>query len=900
MPLPEPFKITELWKTLAARPAELDIRIRVALEPMLDKAEMVLREGAPATKDFTLHDEAHAFRVAQRMHEIINGEVLEKLSSYELALLLLSAYLHDIGMAPKRKHVERHRRHLLRGDAEQTDKLNDAEAAEVRKFLDNSPWNVELPLVRDGKADEAAEVLANEIVTDYCRHKHNDWSEAWINENLPAGNADHALPNYPGWRDDLILICRSHHYGYEHLKTDKFLPTLVWSHHIVHRRYLACVLRVADVLENDPERTPAVLFEHRGVRASSEVYWQKDHYLNVTRDGDHLAVVTEPTSAALEKAVRTTVEWIEAELRLCVQLASELPFQNASFSTKEPLPHRWDYPAVVVPTINAKGGYVYIEGAFRPNTRRLLELLSGVELYQNPLVAVRELLQNAFDAVREAIAVKRLQEIALGEDPGEDDLAKRFTVDLRLEERDGRLWLICRDDGVGMNRRVIENYLLVSGSSRRHEIEEINRRCQVQGFKMGRTGKFGIGALSYFMLADRVEFKTARRNHPLDTPETDGWHFITNGVGAFGELRTTSRYSLGDGGCEVTLRVRKELSGKDDEGKGLSERLEEYLRETVRRIPCRLRWSLDVTKSQWTENIAPGWTLSDGRRNGLFVHGIHESVDSILGLKFRDPFATLTAPRNEIAALSEKSEKIIDAIIKRTHWKVQEIRDKAGDAIARIHMPWFNLVAGESNVVILHDSVFADFGIDLSDCQGVSPPEKLCISWRGMDLDIGSDELNQLESIIPRGLMVEVDFSDEAYGSPTVNRGSLSASERRLSFFQQISASGSALAAGIVLPHSSYAFVSAVWNDTLWSGPVTWYQPELVGTGSSWAPLQYPAILTQRFHDDDSFNFKFNSDEQVDLLAKVRIAREGRAYNLEPHTVRIPDRVCLYSRVGAL
>jgi HSP90 family molecular chaperone len=40
--------------------------------------------------------------------------------------------------------------------------------------------------------------------------------------------------------------------------------------------------------------------------------------------------------------------------------------------------------------------------------RRFLKLLSGVELYGNELAAVRELLQNACDAVRERIARERL------------------------------------------------------------------------------------------------------------------------------------------------------------------------------------------------------------------------------------------------------------------------------------------------------------------------------------------------------------------------------------------------------------------------------------------------------------------------------------------------------------
>ena len=49
------------------------------------------------------------------MAKIVPKDVLGKLSIYELALLLLSAYLHDIGMTPEQAQVQRHWRHLVFG-----------------------------------------------------------------------------------------------------------------------------------------------------------------------------------------------------------------------------------------------------------------------------------------------------------------------------------------------------------------------------------------------------------------------------------------------------------------------------------------------------------------------------------------------------------------------------------------------------------------------------------------------------------------------------------------------------------------------------------------------------------------------------------------------------------------
>src|SRR6185369_11187535 len=42
-------------------------------------------------------------------------------------------------------------------------------------------------------------------------------------------------------------------------------------------RFVACVLRLADILDFDPKRTPAVLFEHLGIRDSVSVREWKKH-----------------------------------------------------------------------------------------------------------------------------------------------------------------------------------------------------------------------------------------------------------------------------------------------------------------------------------------------------------------------------------------------------------------------------------------------------------------------------------------------------------------------------------------------------------------------------------------------------------------------------------------------
>jgi hypothetical protein len=536
---------------------------------MLRSAEAVLQKGATQPPSFTLHDEGHAFRVAERIAELA-GPVLETLTLYELALLLASAYLHDIGMAPEGKMLEQLRRLLLgeeHGLAQET-------VNSVLTWRDENPEAVAIPVTADHPHRlEAAE----QAVAQFVRAVHNDWSQRWIEEKTPA-----TLGQYAEWRADLIRLCRSHHEGYVELSSRQFDGRLIGSSgSVVNLRYLAMLLRIADVLEIDPERTPPVILEHRLIDPASVVYWQKDRYMALAINADGSIILhSRPPTAVIHRAVIETADGIDAELAVCRRLALE------GLASRTPLGvashYSWPYEAAVNRDICEGGEYRYIDGAFRPNTRRLLDLLGGVELYKDSLVAVRELLQNSFDAVREELAWVRLERpdhFVSGEEWA--TLAKTHRIDLELTLGDTPT-LVCRDTGVGMNERILRDYLLVSGSAERPDATRLARLAREAGFSVGRTGRFGIGVLSYFMLAERVVIVTKRSSGPGDG-ETNGWEFETRGIGSFGELRRSNRAVAG---TEVTLLLRP------DQVERLARELLYRVESWVAHAPCRLSVSI--------------------------------------------------------------------------------------------------------------------------------------------------------------------------------------------------------------------------------------------------------------------------------------------------------------------
>lgn len=125
----------------------------------------------------------------------------------------------------------------------------------------------------------------------------------------------------------------------------------------------------------------------------------------------------------------------------------------------------------------------------------ILKLLTGVKLYQNPYACLRELYQNSLDACR-----RRLCAI--------DNRINRGRIAFGIKKEEGKgTYLYCHDNGVGMDEYVIENYLLRIGNSYyKSDDFQQERICMSTDFVP--ISQFGIGIISCFMIASRIEVIT--------------------------------------------------------------------------------------------------------------------------------------------------------------------------------------------------------------------------------------------------------------------------------------------------------------------------------------------------------------------------------------------------------
>lgn len=164
--------------------------------------------------------------------------------------------------------------------------------------------------------------------------------------------------------------------------------------------------------------------------------------------------------------------------------------------------------------------------ATQVNLTGLLEVL-GSNLYSSPDVVLRELIQNAHDSCTR----RQL----------EDD--KPFEASIFITTSEAERSITITDTGAGLTESEISAYLATIGTGYTGKLRRENASSAL-------IGAFGLGFLSSYVVADRVEFWTASYQSP-----TLAHRFVSNG----GERYSIAGAAKRAVGSSVRLELKKEF-----------------------------------------------------------------------------------------------------------------------------------------------------------------------------------------------------------------------------------------------------------------------------------------------------------------------------------------------------
>lgn len=617
-------------------------------------AELLGQIGGQGIFDeYTKHDISHIDSMLNLLDWVIPKRTQESLSPADWLLIVLAVYFHDMGMlVTKAEYVNR-------GASEFPAYRDSILASEDPSDTDYRAKIESLP------DDQAERFLYQEFVRDNHAKRVRCWITGVDRDSLGitrdvAQAVDDLLNTLDGaFRNDLGLTAESHHLDdlddFKKYKVSQ--PYGQSADETANVQYAAIILRTVDLLHVTSDRTPSIAF--RAINPTdpmSQREWAKqmavrsvrsqlgtdddgnmdpnaprdtiEVHANFTNEGGFFGLTSYLDYA--EDQLRKSQDWVETAKRLKAA-DQEFPWRRIDQSFIE------------------TEGFLRDQYEFTIDQAKILDLLTGHTLYNDTSVVLRELVQNALDAVR-------LQFF----DPRGEECLKRGRVTIHWDTE--RRVLTVRDNGTGMTQDIVDRHLLKVGASRYQD-----PKFQEEHPHFSPISRFGIGILSSFMVADSVEVITSHPDEPqarqMLLRSVHGKYLIKlldkendADARAIGDHGTTVRLAIRTSaqeadveeiarrwivipGCNVTLQVDEGPEQTIGYGSA-SEALEDYLNQTrTGRFKVEERTSGGVSVAyalQWSETFKE-WSFVETHQRasirslGRVRHGSRDSAGANLG-----------------------------------------------------------------------------------------------------------------------------------------------------------------------------------------------------------------------------------------------------------------------------
>lgn len=427
--------------------------------------------------EYTPHDEMyHLHRLFSIADQILGKDLLKRLNCAELFVLTLGIYGHDWGMA----------------------------VSEVEKEL------IQYNKIRDGYDSKDFPLLYNEHqkFLDYLQRINgsidnssvniNDWRE-YVRLTHAQRSQERIIKFFEKMSNGVGIavgkLCVGHWLDFKALESNTDYPT---NYSVlgepVNVKALTIYLRLIDLLDISEDRTPYIIWKFVApLNLRSKMEWEKHRSINSIacspyQDSRIVQIDASTDDHEVYASLIDLKNYCETQLSKCNDLLYQLNNPKYNLNIYD---IKWR-----IQTRNFKP----LSIQFEFDRSRVFEILAD-EIYQTDThVFIRELLQNSVDAI--IMRKEVLKNEGLADQPLES--FGKISIDVS-DLREDIIEIAFKDNGIGMDEYIIKNYLSIAGKSY-YSSEDFKRL----GLNMDPISKFGIGILSCFMAADRVEITTYR------------------------------------------------------------------------------------------------------------------------------------------------------------------------------------------------------------------------------------------------------------------------------------------------------------------------------------------------------------------------------------------------------
>lgn len=450
---------------------------------------------------FSKHNKSHSETILNNIVNVLGKNVIEQLSSTDLWLILESAYCHDLGMVITVEMINA--------------ALQDGSFLKYFRSVLADPFHemykyAAFYAIKDGKLvlkqNDFSLMMYDSVrflMSDYFRSRHADNSlkaiantDSVLALDLPKAIVPTRLISMMG------AVCRSHTLNFNEVMSLPQVENGIATD-MAHPRFVACLLRLGDILDIDNNRFSDVFM--KTISEMPELsQLHKDKHLSITHlriDSKYIEVNAKCKSPRVAKVTKDWFSWIKEEVNN----------QTLRWNTIVP-----DDISCYLPTISHLD--IEIEGydnlstiempRFTIDVNKALELLQGKNFYKDPFDSIRELLQNAVDSTLLKLyeLYKNTEVVRNGIDVSFLNAAKQFPIHVEVRrDSNGIIQVSISDRGLGISKHQLK-FLSNTGSSSKNVLKQDIIRNMPEW--MRPSGVFGIGFQSIFLLTDRVDIET--------------------------------------------------------------------------------------------------------------------------------------------------------------------------------------------------------------------------------------------------------------------------------------------------------------------------------------------------------------------------------------------------------
>ncbi len=349
---------------------------------------------------------------------------------------------------------------------------------------------------------------------DYLRENHHKLCRE-ITQQYLGGRITH---EYIHWISE---IARSHGEKTLHDHTIWHKKVKVGDRQTIHPPVLGVTLRVADILHFAEDRAPEFMLQHLKISNTLSIQHWRAHQVATDYTLSDGICFFDGISSDDESYwfAQQFIQAMDDEVKYCIQYV--LPYQDKKF--------------------NNLLAFSRVENRIRPQgfiadkntltlqieTSKFLEDLLNDSLYANKPTWFREILQNCFDACRDKVAYTNLS-------------VPEVTINVNSEDET----IIFSDSGIGMTKETVEKFLLVAGAS----YWTSDKYKESKDYEIGHVGKFGIGFMSVFGIANNVIVETRH----VSTKES--WKFKIRGPRQCVRIEKSNR---AESGTTITVYTKR-------------------------------------------------------------------------------------------------------------------------------------------------------------------------------------------------------------------------------------------------------------------------------------------------------------------------------------------------------